>query len=449
MAMTEDSVEAWLQTPFPGSDSSDRPIWDPGFDPERRIVVSRLGPYYKVFLRPPRFVKRFYHTVYPLLIENWNLATQAKLYDGFCTMDVALEVRFQATLKYVEKNLEFLSKINEHIKTVYEGILIDILDKELLELADGEWVQTGLNPVARQIENAINETLMLKNIQCRALCSLQPSFEDFSDDETIDSRFVQESVYLNIVKKNFEFREKKAQEAFRQEQKLEQEKLEQKRKMLEQLNEEDEIVRQKQAIEAENIKRQLMEQKQHLDEQLTLEEKLLAEKVKHEVKMKEIEQEAKEEEQRKLLLRQQQIEQDLLEEKLKHQEQIKDRETEMEIEQYEKQQRKWLEAKRRLQEEKYRNEELLSQREREAEFKAQEQHQLEKQKLLEQLRQEQLKHEARIKEMELEAELIRQQKQHETTEKTEDFLRKEIEMLVLEKQRAELNEEIKRVQAEE
>ena len=63
--------------------------------------------------------------------------------------------------------------------------------------------------------------------------------------------------------------------------------------------------------------------------------------------------------------------------------------------------------------------------------------------MLEKLREEQLKHDARIKQMELTAEIEEQEKRHKTTQKTEDFLRKEIELLVLEKQRAELNEEIK------
>lgn len=439
MAKIDETVEAWLQAPFVASENLDQNIWDPGFDAERRVVVSHIGPYSRLFLRPAKFVKRFYHSVYPLLIESWKLPSQTKLYDGFCTMDAVLDIRFQATLKYVEKNIEVLSQINQHIKSVYQGLLIDILDKELLNLADGEWVQSGLNPVERQIENAINETLMVKNIQCRTLCSLKPSFEDFPEDEAIDGRFAQESVYLSIIKKNFEFREKKAQEEFRQEQQFELEKLEHKRQMLQQLNEEDEVVRLKQSMEAENVKRQLEEQQQQLVEKFAIEERLHEEKIKHTIRL----QEAEIEEQKKQQQKNQQIEQEMLAEKLAHQAHIKETETDEEIKEYEKQQQKWNQAKQRLQEAKNLVESHLNQQEREAEFKTQEKQQLEKQKVLEQLREEQLKHEARIKEMELTAEIEEQEKRHETTQKTEDFLRREIELLVLEKQRAELNEEIK------
>jgi hypothetical protein len=440
MSKNNETIETWLQTPFSASENPDQIIWDPGFDAERRLVVSRLGPYFKLFLRPAKFIKHFYHSVYPLLIESWKLSSQTKLYDGFCTMDAELDIRFQATLKYAEKNMEVLSQINQHIKSVYGGLLIDILDKELLTLVDGAWVQNGLNSVERQIENAINEMLMVKNIQCRTLCSLKPSFEEFPEDEAIDGRFAQESVYLSIIKKNFEFREKKAQEEFRQEQQFELEKLQHKRRMLEQLNDEDEIVRLKQSMEAENTNRQLEEQKQQLAEKFAVEERLHQEKIKHTIRLQEAEMEKLKTQQ----LKNQQIEQEMLAEKLNHQSQIKETETDEEIKEYEKQQQKWNQAKQHLQEEKSKLEAQLNQQKWEAEFNVEEKQQLEKQRLQEQLREEQLKHEARIKEMELAAETEEQEKRHETTQKTEDFLRREIELLVLEKQRAELNEQIKK-----
>jgi hypothetical protein len=440
MAKIDETVEGWLQSPFFASENPDQIIWDPGFDAERRVVISRIGPYSKLFLRPAKFVKRFYHSVYPLLIESWKLPSQIKLYDGFCTMDAELDIRFQATLKYVEDNMDVLSQINQHIKSVYEGLIIDLLDKELLDLADGKWVQNGLNSVERQIENAINETLIIKNIQCRTLCSLKPSFEEFSEDEAIDGRFVQESVYMSIIKKNFEFREKKAQEEFRQDQQFELEKLEHKRKMLEQLNGEDEIVRLRQSMEAENTRRQLEEQKQQLTEKFAIEEGLHENEVKHKHRL----QEAEIKEQKEQQLKNQKIEQEMLAEKLKHLAHIKEKETDEEIKEFEKQQQKWNQAKQHLQEEKNRIETQLNQQKWQAEFSVEEKQQLGKQKLQEQLREEQLKHEARIKEMELAAEVKEHEKRHETTQQTEDFLRREIELLVLEKQRAELNEEIKK-----
>ncbi len=443
MTRADENIETWLQTPFSGSDNPAQAIWDPGFDAERRFIISRFSPHFKLFIRPAKFVKRFYHSVYPAMIESWKLSSQTTLYDGFCTIDAELDIRFQATLKYAEQNIEVLPQINQHIKTVYEGLIIDVLDKELLNLADGEWVESGLNSVERQIENAINEMLMVKNIQCRTLCSLKPSFEDFPEDQAIDGRFAQESVYLSIIKKNFEFREKKVQEEFRQEQLIEAEKLEHKRQMLERLNEEDEIARLKQSIEAENTKRQLEEQQQHLAEKHAIEKRLNEEEIKHNTRLQEMKLEAEIEEQKKQQVKKQQIEQEMLTEKLAHLALIKERESDEEIKGFEKQQHKWNQAKQHFQEEKNKIDVNLKQQEANAELISQEKQLLEKQKLQEKMREEQLRHDARIKEMELAAEIEEQEKRHKTTQQTEDFLRKEIELLVLEKQRAELNEEIR------
>jgi hypothetical protein len=443
MGKTDDNIEAWLQAPLSNSESPEQAIWDPGFDAERKLVISRLGPYFKLFARPAKFVKRFYHSVYPLLIESWKLSSQTRLYDGFCTIDAELDIRFQATLKYTEQNIEVLPQINQLIKSVYEGLIIDVLDKELLNLVDGEWVQNGLNSVERQIENAINELLMVKSIQCRTLCSLKPSFEEIPEDQAIDGRFTQESVYLSIIKKNFEFREKKAQEEYRQEQQLESKKLEHKRQMLNRLNEEDEIARLKQSIEADNAKRQLEEQQEQLAEKHVIETRLNEEEIKHNTHLQEMKLEAEIKEQKKQQVKKQEIEQEMLTDKLAHQALIKERESDEEIKGFEKQQHKWNEAKRHFQEEKNRIEVNLKHQETQAELKSQKKDQLEKQQLQEKMREEQLRHDARIKEMELTAEIEGQEKRHKTTQKTEDFLRKEIELLVLEKQRAELNEEIK------
>ena len=145
----------------------------PIFDADRQLVHTKIGPYWKLFLRPEGFVKRFYHHVYPLPIENWRVIQQIKLYDGFCTIDVALDIRFQATLKYALGNMDILPSINEHIKTVYEDLLINLIDKELLNLSDGAWVQKGVTDIEAKISLAVSEMLILQNIQSQTLCIIK------------------------------------------------------------------------------------------------------------------------------------------------------------------------------------------------------------------------------------------------------------------------------------
>src|SRR5664279_4335743 len=112
-------LDVWLTGEIAAADSAQL-FWDPGFDAERRIVVSKLGPYHKLFERPQNFIPRFYHRVYPLPIEDWHLTIKTRLYGGFCTMTTELQIHFQPTLNYVERNMDVLPEVNRQIKTSYE-----------------------------------------------------------------------------------------------------------------------------------------------------------------------------------------------------------------------------------------------------------------------------------------------------------------------------------------
>ena len=282
------SIDAWLADQNSDSDANDT-VWDPGFDAERRVVISSFGPYRKLFERPQGFIPRFFHRVYPLLIDEWDLAIKTKLYDGFCTLTTQLQIHFQPTINYIEKNTDALPDVNGRIRRTYERVIKDIVNAELIYLKDGAWVNTGLMATERQIESLINETLLLKHIQCRTICELSAVFAELTDEEKLDGRFTQESVYLNVMQRNFEFREKQAQELFRQEDELELLRLEHKQKQLEAINQDDLLQRQKQVLESEAIKRQLEEHESQSIEQHAIEIRLQVEKTNHERQLKEVE----------------------------------------------------------------------------------------------------------------------------------------------------------------
>ena len=281
-------LDAWLTGQNSDSDANDT-VWNPGFDAERRIVISSFGPYHQLFERPQGFIPRFFHRVYPLLIEEWDLTIKTKLYDGFCTLTTQLQIHFQPTIHYIERNRDALPDVSRQIRITYERVIKDIVNAELIYLKDGAWVNAGLMATERKIENLINETLLLKYIQCRTICELSAVFAELTDEENLDGRFTQESVYLNVMQRNFEFREKQAQELFRQEDELELLRLEHKQKQLEAINQDDLLQRQKQVLESESIKRQLEEQEAQRIEQHAIEMRLQVEKTNHERQLKEIE----------------------------------------------------------------------------------------------------------------------------------------------------------------
>jgi hypothetical protein len=427
-------LDAWLTGEIAAVDSGQL-FWDPGFDAERRVVISKLGPYHKLFERPQNFIPRFFHRVYPLPIGDWHLTTRTLLYGGFCTMTAELQIHFQPTLKYVERNIDALPEVNRQIKASYESIIKDIVNAELSHLKDGSWVHTGLTEMERQVENVINETLILKYIQCRTICALTPVFEELTDDEKLDGRFTQESIYLNVMQKHFEFREKQHQELFRQEEELELLRLEHKKKLLETLNHEDEIQRQKQALEAETIKRLLEEQEAQHIEHHVIETRLHVEKTNHETHLKEIELAADIQYQKEKQIRQQQLELQKRAQQLEHERLLKELQRDAETREYEQQRIQWLQGKEQ--------EQRLKQLELEAELKEQENQQLERQKIQERLEAEKIKHQTRLHEMQLEAEIKELELRAEATKNKDEYLRREIEWLVLDKQRAELSRSIR------
>ena len=427
-------LDAWLSGENNALESSQL-FWDPGFDAERRVVISKLGFYHQLFERPQHFIPRFYHRVYSLPIENWDLTINTRLYGGFCTLTTQLQIHFQPTINYVERNLDALPAVNQQIKVSYESVIKDIVNAELSYLKDGAWVQTGLMEMERQIESIINETLILKHIQCRAVCELTSFFEELTDDEKLDGRFTQEAVYLNVMQKNFEFREKQAQELFRQEDELELLRLQHKQKQLEAINQEDEIQRQKQKLEAEAIKRQLKEQEAYRIEQHAIEMRLQVEKTNHELQLKEIESVAEIQYQKDLQIRQQQLDLQKQDQQLEHQRVLKELQRDSETREYEKERLQWLQGKEQ--------EQRLKQLELEAELKEQEAHQLERQKRQEKLEAVKIEHENRLHQMRLEAEIKEVELRAEATKSKDEHLRREIEWLVLDRQRAELTRSIR------
>lgn len=442
-------VEQWLTGIDPRDEHAGREIWEPGFEADRRVVVSRLGPYFRLFPRPKRFVKRFYHTVYKLPIEDWRLHDQIKLYGDFCTIDVTLDLRFQATFQYALSNREELPEINAQIKAGYEGLIRDILNKEVRALVNGEWIQQGLAPVEKRIDRAVNEMLLLKNIQCRALTTLRAGFANLTRSAEIDGRFAHEKIYLNVLQRNQEFLEKQQQEKFRRRELEESQKLEHKQKLLQQRHQEDELARLQQRQEAENKLLRLQEQEKQLREQQLLEERIHQEKTQHEIRLREMTIAAELQEQEKSLVLKQQTEQQMQIEKLSHQGQLKEKELEEEIKAFERKQKRWNQIKESLYDEKLALDKQLKQKELEFELEFQQSNQAQQQKMQEELQADKLVHESRIKDMELDAEVAEQKRRFEATEKSAAYLRREIELLLLEKQRVEINQAIKKAEQQE
>lgn len=277
-------LDAWLT----GSDlqddlGADDSYWLAGFDADRQVVLVKLGPYQKLYLRPKQFTKRFYHTVYPLPVESWPYRRQITLFEGFCTLDLALDLRFQATFDYALKNSELLPDINAHIRNVYAALVDDAVNLELQDLADGAWVNTGLAEAEKRIAQRINELLAQQQIQSLAVCTLSASFAEFPDVQ-----LGRDAVYVNVLKKTFELNQTKNLELSRQQRLIEEEEIHEKRQQLEHLRRMIDLEQQMQALEAEKQRRLAEDKFEQLTQQLAIEKRLHAEQLRHDTELQEM-----------------------------------------------------------------------------------------------------------------------------------------------------------------
>lgn len=320
-------IETWLiEGSLEPEQSMSMDIWVASFDVERQVIYSRLGPYRKLFLRPEKFVKRFYHTVYPLLIEDWMLCEQVQLFDGFCTIDTQLDIRFQASLEYAQSQIEILSEINEHIKQTYHTLVIDLLNNELQNLQNDSWVRNGLGDIEKAIVNAISEMLILENIQSQTVCIMSAAFAEFPEVQ-----LGKEAIYLSVLKKSYEVTEQNREELFYQQQQEQAQHLQHKQKELENFEKNAELERKKQAQSAEHQSQLLQDQQQQQQQQLEIEARLHSDRVAHETQLKDISLRAESQQKQQQAKQARMAEQQFQTEQIAHQSVLKEQKIQAEI----------------------------------------------------------------------------------------------------------------------
>jgi hypothetical protein len=280
---------------LPTPEAEENYEWDPGFEGDRWIVVSRFGPFLKVYKKPVNYKKRFYHKTFNLPVRDWLIVTDAKFLAGLCTMTSRLEVRFQPTVRYVTQNLEALPDFSGHIMSNYESLLKDVMERELLQAEEDGWIKQGLERIERAIENTVNETLAAQNIQCRARCELEPSFEDLSEKqiESMSGHFERQAAYLELMRRNHEFESKRSQEVFRHAEQNEKAALEHQRNLLDQFRRDEAVRQAKDKEESERIYARLKEEENRLAARQASEERRHIERIEHEKQLRKFELEAK------------------------------------------------------------------------------------------------------------------------------------------------------------
>ncbi|HEB78686.1 MAG TPA: hypothetical protein ENI90_09180 [Methylothermaceae bacterium] len=199
--------------------------WEPDFEADRWLVQAKIGPFRRLYLRPPGFRPRFYHRLYPLPVSLWQLAYDKTLFDGLCHFQVRLKIRYQVTLAYVRRHPESLGDPDGHVRGALKPLVEDLLDHRTHLLQSGDWIERGLTHERRDIEEGVNLLLARHHLQCRTICELKPEFVDPGDDER--ALLFQERIYRAIEERRqalqqlrFEERKRRQQERQRHEAEL-------------------------------------------------------------------------------------------------------------------------------------------------------------------------------------------------------------------------------------
>ncbi|MDV3242005.1 MULTISPECIES: coiled-coil domain-containing protein [Methylocaldum] len=267
--------------------------WEAGFEGDRRIVVSVLGPYRRVFPRPNRFIRRFYHRVYELKIEDWQIPLEPLRLGTLCTIEAELSIRFQPTIKYAHEHLDHIANLGAYIRANYLTLLQDAAEHELRQLEQTEFEDNHVL-MERRIENIANELLAMREIQCRTRCTIRTVFAELDNieeyAETVDAKH--NGIYLELVRRRRQLNERLAREHYERETNERKLKLEHEERMLELIRREAELRKAQRDHETEHVRAELTTEETRAAEQYDSEVRLREARIHHETRLKQLELEA-------------------------------------------------------------------------------------------------------------------------------------------------------------
>lgn len=266
--------------------------WEAGFEGDRRVVVSRLGPFVRMFPRPKHLVRRFYHSVYELGIQDWSIVMEPLRMGSFCTIAVSIHIRFQPTLQYAREHLEFLPKLHLQIKTSHEPLLKDAAEQVLRKMErDPRWLEEGCTPIEKNIESTTNELLAIRNIQCRTRCLIEPSLAEVNelDAGALAPWSRHKAIYVELLRRNREASQRIHLET--SEQMVEEHRLmlEREERLLELMHQKNELLKTKRAEEIAQLQAELTAEETRLAEQRNSEKRLREEQIRHDAHLREME----------------------------------------------------------------------------------------------------------------------------------------------------------------
>lgn len=217
--------------------------WDPGFEANRWVVVSQIGPFVQVYQRPHLYRKRFYQSLHHISVSDWELSWDFKLLSGLCEGTMSLDIRIQPTVDYARQHLHALNELSEHVRNSMEKVLKESVQAELERIEKGRWLNKGLESIEADIVDIVNELLVIHEVQCRTRCQIQAQFKQLSAEQlqALSGHFQLHEVYLDLLRVNNQLKAHHAEQQYQLEQNNHKQKLEHKQGEIEQLRAAEEL----------------------------------------------------------------------------------------------------------------------------------------------------------------------------------------------------------------
>lgn len=267
--------------------------WEAGFEADRRVVVSRLGAYRRIFPRPERHAKRFYQRVYELAIDDWHIPLHPPVLGPLCLVEASVSIRFQPTLKFAREHLDAIDDLGGYIKTHYRALLQDAAEWELRALESAEWLETGLSRLERRVENTVHELLAIRAIQSRARCRIETRLESRAEPpDTALSEATAGAITLELLRRRREAAERLARENYEREIDAQRTRLEYEARLLELRKREAELRRLRQEQEVEQARTELSADEAREAARVESEIRLREERLRQEARLRRLELEA-------------------------------------------------------------------------------------------------------------------------------------------------------------
>lgn len=231
-------------------------VWEPGFEPERKLAVIRLGGLQWCFPASQSGMRRFYQRIIPVPVEDWTLDLRDWSPGSGCTVNARLDLRFQPTLAFVQGCLDQAQSAGDIIRHTYHPLLQDQVEQRLESLPPEIWLDDDLSDIETCIGQEIQEFMILSRIQSRCRCTLRFRFLDEVADAGHDtaSRPRHQAVVRTLRERLHQARLRHQQDIFEQQAEASRCRIEQQQKMTALLREETEALERHVEEEARKIR---------------------------------------------------------------------------------------------------------------------------------------------------------------------------------------------------